>query len=211
MYEKFHVTCLILENKNYKKIHCLWWPWQGMKKWKELKRILSILTSFANFSNCTMTCWISLASGPHGGQMVAPVPTCNTDDVNWGSFVNRHNSYVSNAIHGNVYIFHSDQVITIHATTLTYGEKHQVHSKPIFTRSMNRHHEKNTSTHLAVRSRAILRISAIRFEWFSFWCFFSSSCSRLKLATSAKHWCSLWLSSRCPSRLPRPHRLVWQQ
>ena len=49
----------------------------------------------------------------------------------------------------------------------------KTHSKPIFTRSMNRHQEKNTSTHIAVRSRAILRIWAIRFEWFSFWCFFS--------------------------------------
>ena len=38
---------------------------------------------------------------------------------------------------------------------------------------MNRHQEKNTSTHIAVRSWAILRIWAIRFEWFSFWCFFS--------------------------------------
>ena len=41
--------------------------------------------------------------------------------------------------------------------------------------------------------------------------FLFSSCSRQKLPTSAKHWCSLWFSSRCPPRLPRPHRLVWQQ
>ena len=120
MYEKFHVTCLIFENKNYKKTHCLWWPWQAMKKWKGLKRILSILASFANFSNCIMTCWISSASGPHGGQVVAPVPTCNSDEpkfnlspayiscaINWGSCINQNNFNVSNAIHGNVYIFHT--------------------------------------------------------------------------------------------------------
>ena len=54
--------------------------------------------------------------------------------------------------------FLSDQIFAIHATTLTYGEPHQIHSKPIFTRSINRHHEKNTSTKKVARARAILRI-----------------------------------------------------